>query len=502
MQDLGIVLIRDGKTHLYEQIYNYICEAIRDGSLRTQERLPSTRMLAGSLQVSRSTVELAYDQLLSEGYIESRAGSGYYVCDVEGLLSLHSEAGNKLRSDESESLSDQRPDEQIEQSQIGPRKSADPSIIDFSPRWIEMSKFPYSTWKRITRNTLVDARSEMFELGDAQGDPALRETIAHYLHLSRGVNCSPDQIIVGAGNDYLLLLLSQILGDGRKIAMESPTYLRAFRILESLGCEVHTVEMDEEGMIPESLMKSDCNLAYVMPAHQFPTGALMPIARRLKLLKWASEKKERYLIEDDYDAEFRYHGRTIPAMQSLDHSGKVIYIGTFSKSIAPAIRVGYMVLPYSLLHRYRKKCFFYANTVSRIDQSILYEFMAEGYYERYLNKMRVIYRARHDLLVQQLRQLREKFTVRGAGAGLHLVLEEKNFQCSDCGMEQIIEREQALRKSALDQKVQVYCTSDYYIPDFKSGEIQRKAPCILLGYGALDEENIVTGVQRLCEAFL
>ena len=198
----------------------------------------------------------------------------------------------------------------------------------------------------------------LFAAGDPQGERALRTAIGDYLHSARGVDCRPEQILIGAGSEYLLMLLSQILGNGRKIAMENPTYKQAYRVLKGEGYPVIPVDMDRYGMDVQRLSRSSADVAYVMPSHQYPTGIVMPVKRRQELLAWAYSGADRYLIEDDYDSEFRYKGKPIPALQGMDRGGRVIYMGTFSKSIAPAIRVGFMVLPEHLLEAYRERAGF------------------------------------------------------------------------------------------------------------------------------------------------
>ncbi len=368
--ELLIPLDSQSKKPLYEQIYSYICQEIRTGGLKTADRLPSTRVLAEHLKVSRSTTQMAYEQLLAEGYIEAEPYRGYFVAKLDELVEAGPRTNGELLTGE-----------------------ATPSAyqVDFSPRGIDLDSFPYNTWRKLSRNTLVDDNKQMFHSGNPQGEPGLREAIRSYLHSARGVNCSAEQIIVGAGSEYLLMLLSQILGTGRRIAMENPTYKQAYRVFDSLGYQVCPVEMDGFGMEPGLLRRSGADVAYVMPSHQFPTGIVMPVGRRQELLRWAGEEDERYLIEDDYDSEFRYKGKPIPALQGMDRMGRVIYLGTFSKCIAPAIRVSYLVLPPGLLKRYRSKAGFYASTVSRIDQNILYQFLAQGHFERHLIRMRSIY---------------------------------------------------------------------------------------------------------------
>lgn len=469
MYDLTIELHTDSPKCLYEQIYEYIRQEIREGKLRPGERLPSTRSLADYLQISRSTAALAYEQLLSEGYIASQPYRGYYVCRIEELYRV--DAG----------------EESIRAGSAGTEDRSKRYICDFSPTATDMSLFPFSVWRKINKNVLSEGSSKLFSQGDAQGEYSLRETISRYLHSSRGVNCSPEQIIVGAGNDYLLLLLEKILGRHVRIAMENPTYKRAYRIFRSFAYEITTVDMDEAGMSVEGLRQSDVTAAYVMPSHQYPTGTLMPIGRRLELLKWADEAPERYLIEDDYDSEFRYKGKPIPSLQASDKHGRVIYIGTFSKSIAPAIRVSYMVLPQTLLERYRKQCYFYSATVSRIDQKVLEAFIGEGYFERYLNKMRKHYKEKHDLMLEQLEDFERAFHITGENAGLHLLLTGTRGQT-----------EEALLAAAEAVGVKVYGLSESLV-----GQIGTESGrTVLLGYGGLDREEIIKGLTLLRQAWL
>ncbi len=473
MRELPIHIRLDagcGKT-LYEQIYEYIREEIRKGSLLQGERLPSARFLSDYLQVSRTTVDMAYGQLVAEGYLTAKPKRGYFVGDAKDLFNTGIE-----------SL-----EEKCESTEVKVRPAW---RYDFSPTAIDMSRFPYATWKKITKNILVDARSDMFALGEPQGDIELRRTICRYLHGSRGVNCDPEQIIVGAGNDFLLLLLEKILGRHVHVAMENPTYIRAYRIFRSFAYPISLIPMDERGICVEKLTKSGAQLAYVMPSHQYPTGISMPIGRRMELLQWAAEVQDRYLIEDDYDSEFRYKGKPLPSLQASDRQGRVIYIGTFSKAIAPAIRVSYMVLPYSLLERYRRECSFFSSTVSRIDQTILNEFIRDGYFERYLNKMRKLYRTKHDLLLDELKGFERYFSISGENAGLHILLADKNGRS-----------EEELERRALEADVKVYGMEAFRMEEIQTKMAGQKVPgmtaTMILGYGGLSPEQIREGVQIL-----
>ena len=468
MYDMTIRLRTDSDKCLYQQIYEHIRQEIREGKLLAGERLPSTRSLAEYLQVARSTVDYAYDQLLSEGYIEAKPYKGYFVCRLEGIFTMEQQ-----EMTEPEVV---RPDSEEDGAQVQ---------IDFSPYGIDMTGFPFGVWKRITKNILNDSNSELFAQGEPQGDYDLRMTISRYLHSSRGVNCRPEQIIVGAGNDYLLLLLEKILGRHVGIAMENPTYKRAYRIFQSFAYRIYTVDMDDKGMRADRLPGLPVRAVYVMPSHQYPTGAVMTIGRRAELLRWAEKEPDRYLIEDDYDSEFRYRGKPIPSLQSSDKRGKVIYIGTFSKAIAPAIRVSYMVLPESLLEVYRRDCSFYSCTVSRIDQRILNEFIRDGYFERHLNKMRMHYRAKHDLLLAELEPFKKAFTISGEDAGLHLLLTAKGAVT-----------EAQLLSAATEAGVKVYGMSENMV------ETDAPKATILLGFGSVSEPEMKEGLHRLQKAWL
>lgn len=467
MLDLTFMLQTETGKCLYEQIYEHIRDEIREGKLLHGEKLPSTRFLAEYLQVARSTVEYAYDQLVSEGYIESKPCKGYFVCKLEGLY---------------------QPQEVPVKKKEAPVVSVCEYRYDFSPNGIDMSAFPYSVWKKIHRDILNENNGELFQPGSAQGEEGLRRSIASYLYASRGAVCSPDQIIVGAGNDYLLLLLEKILGRNVSIAMENPTYKRAWRILHSWTSDMIPVAMDENGMKVKSLEKSGATVAYVMPSHQYPTGIVMPVGRRGELLKWAGEAPGRYIIEDDYDSEFRYKGKPIPALVSSDLEDRVIYIGTFSKVIAPAIRISYMVLPEPLLEKYRTQCYFYSSTVSRIDQTVLQKFMDSGSFERHLNKMRKLYKNKHDYLLDQLTPFLQRFRLSGENAGLHILLTDKKQ-----------ESEEQLVQKAGEQGVRVYGLSE--------GKIDRKgrkriSGTVILGYGGMTEQEIREGIEQLKKAWM
>lgn len=464
MNELTINLNAGSKQPMYEQIYEYIKIEIQRGHILPEEKLPSTRGLSNHLQISRSTVDLAYEQLVSEGYVEAVPCKGYFVNRIEGLHYLKQE--------------------QITVN-TKQKKELKPYQVDFKPAGIDLDSFPYNTWRKLSKNVLLDGEKEMFQLGDSKGEWELRCTIANYLHQSRGVNCTPEQIIVGAGSEYLLMLVSRMLGKCN-IAMESPTYKQAYHILQNMEHTIHMVPMDDAGLRADYLRNSSSDVVYVMPSHQFPLGIVMPLKRRMELLSWAAEKEGRYIIEDDYDSEFRYKGKPIPALQGYDYKDKVIYLGTFSKSIAPAIRISYMVLPKSLLPVFDETCGFYSSTVSRVDQMIVKDFIKEGFYERHLNKMRAIYKGKHDILINGLQGLKGMCKIEGENAGVHMLLNITDGRS-----------EEELITLAKTKGIGVYGLSDYYISKEDIKETK-----LILGYANLKEEELKIACKKLCEAWL
>ncbi|MBP3926585.1 MAG: PLP-dependent aminotransferase family protein [Clostridium sp.] len=479
--DLLVPLNSRDDRPLYEQIYQYIKDEIRCGNIKPQKKLPSSRELAKNLKVSRSTTQLAYEQLVSEGYLEAIPRKGYYSAKIDGVLPPVSTVGkNWTEVDHEEEVADEG------NGDIRDDQAFSEWNVDFSPRGIDLDGFPFSTWRKISRAVLKEEEKDLFLKGNPQGDLSLRNAIRDYLHSSRGVKCSADQIVVGAGNEYLLMLLSQILGRESQIAMENPTYEQAYRVLSGMGHVIYPVEMDKSGFMVSELRGYPADIAYVMPAHQFPMGIVMPVKRRQELLQWAKEKDGRYIIEDDYDSEFRYKGKPIPALQGMDTDGRVIYMGTFSRAIAPAIRVGYLVLPPKLLAKYREQARFYSSTVSRVDQKILAQFIEGGYFERHLNRMREIYKGKHDCLMTALRPMEDQFEIEGEFAGLHVLLTcKKNIP------------EEVLVKAAAEAGVRVYGLSGFYIHK----QTRENRNTIILGYAKLKDEKLKEGAKLLGEAF-
>ena len=460
MSILTIRLDSKASERLYRQIYEQIRSEIVTGRLPPDGKLPSVRQLSRHLQCSQNTVKTAYSQLYAEGYITPRPKSGYYVGKIEGLLHIKKDAA------------------------YSPGKEPKRPVCkyDFSYQGVDLDSFPFSTWRKINREVINEYDPELLTLGDPQGDFRLRSGIADYLRNSRGVECKPGQIVISSGTEYLLQLLIQLFHKECVYAIENPGYEKINLIFKSNRVTYRPIPLDRNGMIPDRLTESNADIACITPSHQFPTGGIMPISRRIQLLNWANETKNRYLIEDDYDSEFKYRGKPIPSLQGLDKGEKVIYMGAFSKSLTPAIRISYMVLPEPLRKIYSEKLAFYICPVPTIEQKVLSRFIDEGHFERHLNRMRKIYREKREILVSSIKRLLPTAEIEGANAGLHLILYLNN------GM-----NERELADSAEKNGIRVFGCSQYYF----DREISGRRPALLLGFAALRKEEIPEAVEAL-----
>ncbi len=456
---LTLMIDTDSKQSYYEQLYCRLRDLIRNGELISGTKLPSGRNMAEKLQISRNTVSLAYDQLVSEGYIEARPKSGYYVCKLSGQLRMSHSEERKETTEKSETV----------------------YKYNFTPFSIDIHSFPYSTWRKLYSRALNDLDEKILLRGDNQGDYELRAAVASYLNTSRAVKCSAEQILIGAGNDYLLQLLCQIFSKDTVVAMENPTYPKAYKIIKKFGFSISPIPVNKNGIDIDELKKTDAKLVYVTPSHQYPLGVIMPIVKRSELLSWAEENKDRYIIEDDHDSEFRYKGKPIPSLQGFDNSDSVIYMGTFSRAISPGIRVGYLVLPQRLLNSCGEQLLFYSSTVSRTEQTVLTYFIKEGYFERHLNKMRKQYKARHDRMLTELKIFGDRIKISGEYAGLYLVVTFQDHMINEA----------VLLKAAVTLNMCIRTLKPHYIIDTE------QYSSILLGFACIEEENIAEGIKAL-----
>ena len=457
---------------LYEQLYRSLAGEMRSGTLAAGTRMPGKRRLAAELSVSVNTVDAAYQMLAAEGYLESRERSGFYVQEYLAL---------PIRP------AAPPPAALLPQPEAGP--PVQPVRYDLSTRGVDPALFPFRTWARLQKELLYSS-PELLTHGDAQGDIELRQALADYLEEYRGVRCRAEQVVVGAGLEYLLGLLAPLLPG--PAAVENPGYPRARRVLENNGVSCCCLPVDADGLSIEALSRSGAAVCYVTPSHQFPTGATMPAGRRAELLHWASRRPgERYIIEDDYDSEFRFDTRPLPSLQGMAGAdGPVVYLSTCSRSLAPGIRIAYMVLPRQLLPAWRAKYRIYSCTVSRFEQQTLARFIREGYFTRHLARERVAYKARRDALAASLRTAfaPDKLTLTGLHTGLHLLARLKNAP-----------PDAALHAAAKAQGVALSLLSDY---DLTGGE-QDFSGTFVLGYGSLSEASFPEAgetLRKVCTA--
>ncbi|MDZ3956343.1 PLP-dependent aminotransferase family protein [Bacillus thuringiensis] len=462
MLELTPNLNTQSKIALYVQLYEYIKKEIKDGTIPAFTKLPAKRKLASYLQVSKNTVEAAYEQLLAEGYIESASRKGYFVCKVEQMIYVEGS------------------DAKVEEVPFREENYT----FDFTQTGVDTKTFPFTMYRKLINDVWQPHNNELLFLGHPQGELSLREEIAKYLYESRGVRCSASQIVLGAGTQILVKLLFQLL-KGSNYAVENPGYHRKMVVFEQGEKKVQMLSLDRDGICMADLENSDANVVFVTPSHQFPYGMIMPITRRTQLLQWAKKEEDRYIIEDDYDSEFRYSGKPIPALQGLDTDGKVIYMGTLSKALLPSLRMSYIVLPKNLIKKYQKEYLFYTQSVSRMDQEVIRRFLNEGYWEKHIHKMRVVYRKKRDRLVFEIEKyFSNRVEVIGEDSGLHILLKVHN------GM-----REEELIQEAAKYSIKIYPVSTYY----KDGTAPESV--VLLGFAILSEEEIAKAIQLLHTAW-
>ena len=442
---------------LYEQLYRHLAGEISHGRLPSGSKLPSKRKLCALLGVSMSTVDTAYSLLAAEGYVTVRPRSGYTVADLLPLTPP--------------------PAVDTPKPQPTPAKWK----YDCSTSAVDTSLFPFSSWARINKEAVYE-NPDLLQRGHPQGDLPLRTALADLLAQYRGVRCTPEQIIVGAGADWLLSMVLQLLPEHRTIALEDPGYPAAYAAAKRLGRQVASVPVDGEGMSPEELERSGAGLAYVTPSHQFPLGVTMPAGRRSRLLHWANAAPDRYIIEDDYDSEFRYASRPIPALQGMDRKGRVVYMGTFSRSIAPAIRVAFVILPPSLMERWQAEFSHSSCTVSRFEQEALRRFLVQGLYSRHLRRSVNLYRRKCAVFSEALSAI-DGVTLSGQQAGLHFLLTLPGFTESE-----LVERAAAagVRVHPLSR----YCHSVSPMPS-----------TVVVGFAGLNEEELRQAAKLLKTAY-
>lgn len=455
--------------YIYRQIYRQLKKEILLHHFLPHEKLPSKRDLAKGLKVSVNSVNSAYQQLLAEGYIYAKERSGFYVEKLD-TLPVPFGSSRALNPELAESP-DSRKD-----------------WLSFSHMSADRSCFPFDSWLNCEHKALRSRRTELSDDPSRfpQGIYSVRRTISRLLSVTRGVKCFPEQIVLGGGTQVLVQLLRQSFFQNATFAMEEPGYKRIYRLLTMQHADVRTIELDDRGIKMNEINRINPDVLYITPSHQFPTGIVMPISRRIQLLNWASRSENRFIIEDDYDSEFKYECDTIPSLQGLDAFDKVIYIGTFSKSLLPGLRISYMVLPQRLLKAFREKSRFIMQTCSALIQLTLQEFIDSGEYRKHIKRMKQIYSERRMRLIEELgKKFGDDVTIYGANAGLHFMSAFKSGETVD-----------AILRRADEEKLELYGLRRCFLRSC----INDREPRFILGFANLSKENIEEGVNRLYRA--
>lgn len=449
---------------LYEALYRNIKDDIMHGRLKAGDKLPSKREMALDNNISLTTVLNAYQQLLMEGYLISSQRRGYFVADIQSMpAAVREEAPQRPYYQEID------------------------WFADFLSNNTLYHYFPYSTWKKVVREILTDYETELVARGNPFGIPELRAEIASFLYRTRGISTSPECIIIGAGIEYLYARLITLFPPNTIYSVENPGYRKISQIYSGYNLRWKAVEMDSCGVSMADLLVQDVNVVHVSPEHHYPLGTIMPMSRRQELLAWAQDAEDRYIIEDDFDCEFRYSNHSIPALKSLDTEGKVIYMNTFSKTLSPAIRISYMVLPEEIMERYIRKMHFFTNSTSSLEQYTLARFIRKGYFERHLNRIKKIYRQEGETLWNMIRE-NPDLPIRSlsdTSSGTHLLL-RLNTSLSDAEIKQ--------KAAALG--VNFACLTDYCFPR------KRKYPnTLILNFSDLSRDTQQEGIRRLGSIF-
>lgn len=451
---------RDSNLYIYRQLYTQLKEDILAFKYNSHEKLPSKRVMSKHKDISINSVKAAYEQLLAEGYIYTQERKGYYIEPIDKLI---------IENDKQPSLETYH------------EHTATEFEYSFSHMSTDISEFPVDTWTKMMKQVFQNYDHYLSSIPEVKGPMELRQSIAKLISYQRGIHCYPEQIVIGSGTNALLTKLIELMTKNITIAVEDPGYSRFRTLLEQTRIHMEPIALDRKGISLEGIKDIQPNAVIVTPSHQFPIGTIMPVSRRIDLLNWAS-KTHSYIIEDDYDSEFRYSGKPVPALQGLDTGENVIYMGTFSKLLLPSLRISYMVLPISLINIYQEDFFFYAQTVSRIDQNILKEFLNRGHWEKHIQKMKVVYRKKRDVLITAIsKHFPESVEVIGEDSGLHLTLRLNN------GM-----TEQEAIDQAAKFGVKVNSVSEYGENDGQT---------VLLGFAVLSIEQIKAAVKLLEKAW-
>lgn len=448
---------------LYEYVYKCIKNDILCGNLKQGEKLPSKRTFAKNNGISTITIQNAYEQLISEGYVYTIPKKGYYVADIENMFVKTNVESVKF---------DIRIPIQKESYRI-----------DLSSNKTNPEYFPFSVWAKMCRETIASRSNELMEVTPTGGAYELRNAIAKHLKSFRGMSVDPNQIVIGAGTEYLYGLLIQLLGSDKNYCTENPGYKKLVQIYEKHNIKCYFANMDEKGISVESLRRANADVAHISPTHHFPTGISMPANRRYEVLSWANESDGRYIIEDDYDSEFRPSGKPIPPMFSIDRAEKVVYMNTFSKSLTPTIRISYMILPPHLINRFYKELSFYSCTVSNFEQYTLSEFINQGFFEKHINRMRLYYSKQRKRLITNIEnsKLNEVCEIIENDSGLHFLLRLKTNKPDN-----------EITDMLKEKGIQIRALSEYYLAPARKQE-----HLFIMNYSDIDMEKIEEVIEEI-----
>lgn len=445
----------------YYTLYKEVREDILRGKFKAGEKLPAKRTLAAELGVSVVTVQLAYEQLLAEGYVTSRERSGYYVEKIE--VSPHKKGSVANISD-------------------GEKPPKQQYVLDFVKGSTPSTLFPFSVWAKLMRAVLADCGEHLLERVPCDGDMELKGEIASYLYRTRGIDVDPKYVVIGAGAEYLYGVIVQLLSREKLFAVENPGYGKISGAYSLNGANFVPITVMGSGISIEQLKNSHADVLHISPAHQFPTGVITPASTRFQIIEWA-RAGDRYIVEDDYDSEFRLSGKPLHSLYSLCPE-KVIYMNTFSKSLAPSMRMGYMVLPPELYNKFISIFSSSANVVPLFEQKTLSAMLKGGYFERHINRLKNHYREIRRKLVGILQKLHPYCTVYDNGGGLHLLVKVKNAS------------DNSIKEFARGLNVRVRCLNDYALLKVEGIE-----GCAVINYSGVTEAQIDVLAEKL-NAFL